>query len=275
MKTLACALPLALLGTSPPEAPLQDPAPDDEARAQLVATLAAAGVDLDFERRCLSIDVRVLVKHDLLEYLLVGPGGASHESLLSTEVQGSVIHTALLALGLEPGKNAEWVPRDPPPTDEERRQGASPYDVRPPEGDGVLPYLAWREGGDTYFYRVEDLVANLQTNRAMRRHRWVFLGSRFIEVREGEPEVFAADFLQNLMSVSYFPEGNALFTAALEECADQTIWLANAWLVPPSGSELRLVLALDPLTGPTALGEDFVDSLPVVVAPPADPGGRR
>ncbi len=206
------------------------------AQDELAATLAAEGIALDREAGLVSIGAEILVRDELLEYLLVGPRGQTHESLLVTTVRPSLLNAALLTLGVEPGTNARWSP----PTDDGREQP-----VVAPTGDGFELWLAWREDDEVYRYRVDDLVTNLSTGRNMPRHRWVFLGSRFASLGEGDEEVFLADVEGNLVNIAYFYEGNTLLTAALEACADQTIWVANAWLLPPRGSAVRLIFARD------------------------------
>lgn len=236
MKTLFPA-PLFLAAT------LAGPTQDADASANrqdsvaLDQVLAQSGMRLDADLGVVSIPAAVLVKDDLLEYLLVGPRGAAHESLFVTDVRPSVLNAALLLLGVEPGANARWEPvEDPAPDGEEGR-------VVPPAGDGFLLYAAWREDEEIYFFRVEDLLSNLETGRSMRRHRWVFLGSRFHAPREGEPEVFVADVEQNLINVAFFFQGNTLLTAALPECLEQTIWVANPWLLPPRDTRVALLFA--------------------------------
>jgi hypothetical protein len=254
---------LSLLGSADedqrPAAPSEDPA----ARA-LVEALSQAGVHLDLAARAAHLDVRVLVKEDLLEYLLVGPGGAAHESLFLTTVEPSMLNAGLLALGVAPGANASYAPVEPPPTLEERKRGAWPYVVTPPRGDGFYLYAAWREAGELFFYRVEDLIANLATNRAMARHRWVFLGSAFVKDPKGEGEVFAADLHRNLINLTFFREGHTLLTAALADCEDQSIWIANPWLLPPAEARVRLIFAREPLA---ELPADWLAELPVIEAP--------
>ncbi len=241
-----------------------------EARRKLVATLAEQGVQIDLEQGLVGVPASVLVRHDLLEYLLVGPTGAAHEALLATDVTPSVLNAALLALGVAQGNNARWTVRDPPPTPEERADGVAPYTVDPPEGDGFYLYLAWREGDEVYRFRVEDLLSNLETGRAMRRHRWVYIGSRFAQLVPGEPEVFAADVEQNLVNVAWFHAGNTLVTAALPQCRRQDIWIANAWLVPPERSAVQLVFARAELE---RLPEAWEAELPLVASPA--PGDSR
>lgn len=247
------------------------PGPEDPAQEALVAELARQGVQLDPAGALVSIAAEVGVRDDLLEYLLVGPAGASHESVFRTEVLPSVLNVALLTLGLEPGTNAAWKPKDPPVTDEELRNGVSPYEVTPPAGDGLYLYVGWREAGEVYFFRMEDLLRNLLTGRAMQRHRWVYLGSRMVFDPDRGAEVFAADIYHNIVNVSFFSEGYTMVTGALPECIEQTIWMANGWLVPARGSPVRLVFSLEPLqTVPTSL----VELLPEVGPQLPDQSGR-
>ncbi len=246
------SLTLALATLVPTGAPF---AQDDEA---LRATLEAEGIGLDLEAGVVVIPADVVVKDDLLEYLLVGPRGAMHESLFATPVRPSLLNAALLSLGVEPGTNARW---------EEGELASGDPDVRLllPQGGGFLLYAAWREGDETYFFRLDDLVSNLDTGRSMRRHRWVFLGSRFKRPREDEPEVFVADLEQNLICLSFFYQGNTLLTAALPECQMQTIWVANPWLVPPRDSRVALIFAKQALE---RLPDSVAATLPVLPETP-------
>jgi hypothetical protein len=266
----AAALLAVLLGYAPfpVQEPAQSGAPSAAERA-LAETLAAGGVDVDFAARALSIEAAVLIKNELLEYVLVGPGGAAHESLFLTEVTPSLLNAGMLALGVEPGTNATWKGVEPAPSLEERRAGKKPFEVVPPAGDGFHVYAAWREGEEVYSYRVEDLIANLKTGRAMVRHVWVFLGSAFIEPSPGKEEVFAADVEQNLVNLTFFREGHTLATAALADCEDQSIWAANPWLLPERGARVRLIFARDRLA---ELPAAWLAELPVVVAP-EEPAG--
>jgi hypothetical protein len=255
----------ALQGTAPSPAEVQQGAGAPSAAERALAeALAAGGVDVDFAARALSIEAAVLIKGDLLEYLLVGPGGAAHESLFLTEVTPSVLNAGMLALGVEKGTNATWEGVEPAPTLEERRKGKQPFRVVPPSGDGFYIYAAWREGGQVYYYRVDDLIANLKTGRSMVRHVWVFLGSTFIEPGPGKDEVFAADLEQNLVNLTFFREGHTLATAALPDCEDQSIWAANPWLLPEREARVRLIFARGPLA---ELPAAWAAGLPVVAAP--------
>lgn len=264
--TLACAL-------TPLPAPVQDSAgPVSAEQLQLEASLLEQGVRLDSLRQVVSIPARVAVPDELLEYLLVGPAGASHESIFVTPVQAGVLNVALLSLGVEPGANASWSPKDPPPTESEVRAGVSPYDVHLPTGDGFYLYAAWRAGDELYFFRVEDLIRNLLRGHSMERHPWVYLGSRMVPDGAGG-EDFAADIYQNLICISYFSEGYTLATGALADCVEQTIWMANAWLLPEPGKDVRILVSRTPLAG---LPAGYFETLPDIAEAPAaeDEAGR-
>jgi hypothetical protein len=241
----------------------QEPVAPPSAEVQrVVEELGKQGVQLDPVLGLASIGATVGVRDDLLEYLLVGPAGASHESVFQTDVMPSVLNVALLALGAERGTNATWRPKDPPVSEAELADGVSPYEVTPPEGDGFYLYVGWLEEGQVYFFQMEDLLRNLLSGRAMKRHRWVYLGSRMVKDDRGQ-EVFAADLYHNIINVSFFSEGYTLLTGALPECLEQTIWMANGWLVPQRGSPVRLVFSRTPLEGlPPGLRELLPDAGP-------------
>ena len=228
----ALAVPLSI--------PAQAPAAATEDTVQ--EALAKEGLMLDREAGVVSMPATVLIKSELLEYLLVGPNGAAHESLFQTRVRPSLLNAALLLLGVEPGRNARL--EDLGRLDE---RGRPAFEVHPPEGDGFYLYVGWREQGETYFFRVEDLVRNLESGRSLRRHRWVYLGSRFVALKPGAPESFLADVDGNLINLSFFFQGNTLLTAGLPECNRQTIWVANEWLLPETGEAVRLFFARAPL----------------------------
>lgn len=248
---------LCLAGASLQDAPPRVP-------QEISTALAEAGLWIDLEHGVLAVPVEVQIREDLLEYLLVGPGGAAHESLFLTQVKPSLVNAALLLLGVEPGHNARVEQSGQSPEGDARRE------IHAPEGDGFYLYAAWREGDETYFFRVEDLIANLSTGRALRRHRWVYLGSRFAQLEPGQPERFLADLEGNLVNLSFFYQGNTLLTAALDECVEQTIWAANAWLVPPRGEPVCLFFARQPLA---SLDPAWIAKLPVARSMPAEDAG--
>jgi hypothetical protein len=268
-------LSLALaLGLSPGpqegvQGPVREPTP---AEKELIARLAEQGVSLDPVQGYCAFAVDVLVRDDLLEYLLVGPAGAVHESGFVTEVPGSVLNVAMLALGAEPGRNAEFRPKDPQPTLEELRAGAKRFDVTPPSGDSLYLYVGWKSGEEVHFFRLEDLIRNLAAGQSMRRHSWVYLGSQMVPSgKKDGSEVFAADLYQNLICIAFFREGHTLLTGALPECVDQGIWMLNSWLLPERGTRLEMFASNARLDAPTPR---MIELLPEVEPPTGEPRKR-
>jgi hypothetical protein len=243
---IASTLALLLLAPGRGPAPGQD-APLTPEEQELVRTLGEQGLTLEPRAGLAALAATVEVDDDLLEYLLVGPGGARHETAFTTAVVPSALNVALLALGAEQGKNALWKLKDPLPTDEERRAGASPYDVEPPTGSSFYLYAGWRRGSEVYFFRMEDLVRNLATGQTMRRSAWVYLGSRMVRNRDTQQEEFAADVYQNLVNIAWFSDGNTLLTGALPECLEQGIWMSNPWILPARGQSVLIVFSREVL----------------------------
>lgn len=255
--------------------------PDDGVRA----AFAAASIQVDRESRTLSFPATIEIRGEALEYLLVTPNGAVHESLFLTTADPEVLAAAFLYIGAKPGENVVYTPVEPPPTREEVRAGAPTHDVQLPEGEPVYLYAAWREPAGAYdeeagaypdetlhFHRVEDLVLDLERQRTLRRHGFVWLGSRMIPgARAADPERFAAAATGNLICTTFFAAGDTLMTTSLPECISQTIWYPNDWMVPRRGGDVMLFASLDELD---ALPESYRESVPFVPEPPRDTSGR-
>lgn len=271
LRTFAVAALLALVARPQDAGPRR---PLTEAERKLVETLAQQDIALDPARGLCVVPADVLVRDDLLEYLLVGPAGAAHESAFMTPATPSVLNVALLALGATPGTNATWRRKDPAPSEAEVKAGASPYEVTLPTGTGFCLYVGWRQGEETYFYRVEDLVRNLSSGLAMKRHEWAYLGSRMVpNGRTGADaaEVFAADVYQNLINIAFFSEGYSLLSGAQQDCVEQGIWALNAWLLPERGTRVALVFARGRIE---SLDAELAARLPLVDGGAASGGGR-
>lgn len=288
----ALALPLAAWGWLPasagsPAGAVQEPAPPTDASAEddaLVAAFGAAGVQVDRDAGALAFFARIEVLNDALEYLLVAPQGAVHESLFVTGTDPEVLAAAALAIGVAEGTNVDYVAVEPPPTREEVRAGARTHEIIVPTGGEVYLYAAWREAAGPvdvatgtfpeetlHFHRIEDLLVDLNRGRTMRRHAWTWLGSRMVPGRaDGAPETFAATQSGNLACVTFFSQGDTLITAGLPECASQTSWRPNVWMIPDRGGEVLLLASPTELAG---LPPSFAQAVPFVEEPDEDDAG--
>lgn len=145
MKRVAC-LVLALSGvvaycagdgessaSRSPSAPAASvPASRDAARVLRLKHLA-----VDLSARTITMDANVCRQSGYLEFLVCEAGTKEHESILHTYARPSDLHAALLALGLAPGKPAQWV-----------GQGDS-FRFVPPCGAGVSITIRWKDQAGT------------------------------------------------------------------------------------------------------------------------------
>jgi hypothetical protein len=263
-----------LLGSFPPlsEATGQDEMTGQdpllaEIQSGLREAFKASGIAFDPDQGMVSIPAQVAITNDLLEYVLVAPHGASHESLFVTGVDPEVLNTALLALGVTPGKGTQWRRKDPAPPADDIKAGTPASEIVPPSGDGFYLYAGWTEGEDTYLRRIEDLVRNLDRGRTLRRHKFVYTGSSLIPASGTRPEQFGASVTGNLINLSFFTAGATIITGADADCIKQTVWLANAWLMPPRGSDVRMFFTRESLE---MIPPHIQTSLPKMDAPSRD-----
>ncbi|MEO0652666.1 MAG: YdjY domain-containing protein [Planctomycetota bacterium] len=239
--------------------------------AALRGLFEGAGIRFEPELGRLSIDGAIATRDDLLEFLLVGPNGSGYESLLRTDVDPTLLNTALLALGLEAGRNARWVYADDgaavaPPEGQRADKGGrwlEGRDVRldAPDGDGLLIYVGWSKDGEDFFFRIEDLIGNVEALKPLPRQRWTYIGSRFVPDPDSDGELFLAALEQNLVNIAWFPDGNTLLTSSAPVCERQDIWAGNPWIVPDPGTPVRIVFSRELVH---ALPEELAAQLPVI-----------
>jgi hypothetical protein len=212
--------------------------------ATLLGTLKKEGVTVDLEARTVAVDAFVNRPGDLLEYVLIHRRGKGHEALLVTEVRPSVLNAGLLALGLTPGKNADFKPRNPLPTPEEAAAGAPTVDVIPPQGTQLWLTVAWSDdAGKRHELPIEDLLIDLHTQRPVVDASFLYLGGRMAPLQRGQPPVFVADYEGNLISCCYLLPENHLVTMRHERApSDQNWWIDDR--CPPPGTAVRVTLHL-------------------------------
>ena len=79
-----------------------EPAVQDQASSQddpvlelLQDAFEEQGIRFDVKDKICAVPASICIREDLLEYLVVGPAGAAHEALLSTQVKPSLLNTRL------------------------------------------------------------------------------------------------------------------------------------------------------------------------------------
>ena len=151
----------------------------------------------------------------LLEYLLVGGQGKTHESLLRTEAQAFHLQIGLLLLGIEG-------PMSPPD------QHGMPGNVA---GDPLKISLGYDDKGKDRLVRPEDWM-RCEDRPITTPLSWVFNGSFVYEGR------FAAQLEQSLVAI--FQDPVALINNTSKGAENDEIWFVNEKAVPPAGTPVTV-----------------------------------
>ncbi len=122
-----------------------------------------------------------------LEFLLVAPGGATHESLFAATAKGEHLKRALEIVGLSEGK--------------EKRMGRG-Y-LEKPTGDRVKISVRFKhsETGETTVVRVEEWLMDFRLEGKPEMVGWVFTGSQEQFRPELNRSLFEADLKGNLIAM--------------------------------------------------------------------------
>lgn len=215
----ACALVLASACAS------QQPTDAGAVAKEMLEQFQKEGIVFDGKAKTVSIQATVNAAPDPIEYLLIHRRGKRHEAVFITDSKPSILNAALMLLGLQPGQNATYKEKDPPPSAEEIEKGADPLVVTPPKGGTFWMTVAWKDkDGQRREYAVEDLLLDMTTRVAVTKAEWVFLGGRLARLYKNDPEVFVADFEGNLISTCYLSPDNHLGTMSHERGRDDHNW---------------------------------------------------
>lgn len=224
--------------------PAQSPDPAELVK-EVMQQFKDEGIVLDGKAKTVTIDAVVNQPPDPIEYLLIHRRGKMHEAMFFTQSKPSVLNAALLMLGMQPGKNASYEEKTPPPTLEEIEKGADPIIVHPPSGQQIWMTVKWEgKDGKQVEYCVDDLILNLRTEKPLRDAKWFYLGGRMAQIYKNEPPVFVADMEGNLASTCYMIPENHLVTVAHADARNDGCW----WLTdkcPEPGTKVKFVFHRD------------------------------
>lgn len=170
-----------------------------------------------------------------LEYVLVTTEGATHESLLSTEVQPADLHFAMLLLGAKGAGILTPGPDEAPPTQIDKA-----YLEHAPrlKGDSIQIAVRWTAGTGKKTTPVEDWIINTESKKAAARGPWIYTGSMFQggQFRAQSEGAFAA--------LVTYPA--ALINNPRKGSDNDLVWEVNKKTVPPVDTPVTIVIKLDP-----------------------------
>lgn len=156
-----------------------------------------------------------------------------HEAIVATAASARLVHAALLAIGLEPGRPVSFDP-----------------EYVAAEGPAVEVRVRWTDdAGHPHDRRAQDLIRQA-VSKAPLDADWVFAGSVFWKDPADGQEHYQADG-GDLICVSNFPTATLDLPLESSPSNDALMFEAFAERVPPRGTPVELVLSAK-RAGPTA-----------------------
>lgn len=200
------------------------PAPPTSQAVPIVADfrLFQPGVAIDWQRRAVRVDARVVLCSGPLEFLACF-GGKEHESILRFEASATHIYMALGLIGLQPGRPPRW---------DETRQA-----YLPAEGDLVDLSIEYDEEGITRHVDGSDWLATCEYTRPPVARPWIFAGSK-----PGADGVLAADRTGEGVALVDMP-GALLALSRGHVSRNDDLWVEAApAAIPPLRTPVRVIL---------------------------------
>jgi hypothetical protein len=190
---------------------------------------------IDKEKNTISFPGKINMSNGVLEYLLVGPQGSTHESLLVTDVPVSDVHTAMLLIGAKGAGLHAPSPEQQPPgqiTDE--------YLKTAPElkGDRIFINVKWQGKEGEKEVPAEDLIVRSTTKKPAERGPWLYNGSMF-----GADGKFLAQQEQAFAALLTYPV--ALMNNPRKAQENDNLWEVNEKSVPPVETPVQISIRLD------------------------------
>lgn len=229
---LACFPAVLLAAASAAEA-------DDPAESDAAATAIAAPADrhpalhrlspteevwIDRERGEVVVGGSVALDDGLLEFFACPAGTKEHESVVAVAASARLVHAALLAVGLEPGKPVSFDP-----------------EYRPATGPRIRVTMRWTDAdGVVLEADARGWIRNTRTGKALETD-WVFAGSAFWTDPADGREYYQADG-GDLLCVSNFPTATLDLPVESSQSNEALLFEVFKERVPPRETPVEMIL---------------------------------
>jgi hypothetical protein len=207
-------------------------------------------VTFDVKKKQVRVEAEALAVDAPLEFFCVQNGGSEHESVLRTPAKPSHIHTALLAIGLKPGRPVQF--------------SEALKKWQPPQGPPLHVNVEFAgKDGKTVSVPAYRLMRDHTTKKEMKPMSWIYAGSRVMD--DG---TFAADATGYVISVVNF-DLTLIDIPDVASNSNETLeWERNPDVAPPQGTKVTMVI--EP-AGDAAKGKAPADAERGNDARPKDP----
>ncbi len=209
---------------SPAEATAPPPAPPDR-HPELRRLSPTDEIWLDLEKKQVVVGGKVALTEGVLEVFACPEMSKEHEAVVATKCPARMVHAGLLAIGLETGAPARFVPEYVPPT-----------------GSKVKIRVRWKDADGKMQERpAQEWVRNTETNEALNAD-WVFVGSGFWRDPADGTEHYEAD-AGDMICLSNFPSAMLDIPLESSDSNEELLFETFEERVPPHGTPVELVLS--------------------------------
>jgi len=198
------------------------------APAKLIRLNPDYNVWIDPVRKRVVMTGEIVLREGPLELFACLKGTKEHEAIVAVETKAFVVHSALLAVGAEPGSPVRFLPK-----------------YTPAHGVKIDVTVYWTDkGGKRRKARAQDWVLNNQTKKPLAQD-WVFGGSGFWRDEQSGEEFYQAED-GDFICVSNF--ASAMLDLPIESSGANDALLFEAYTkrIPPLKTRVTLVLTPRP-----------------------------
>ena len=227
----------SLLAQAPPEfKPPKEIAP---------GILEIGAVRLDKNAGTVAFPAKINMDDGLIEYLMVSPDGATHESVLVSDVPPQEVHMAMVLLGAK-GMAQPQNGKAPERIDAEFLANAPKL-----TGDRISLVVKWKDkdgkeqSAPPERWLVRKIFEAKKPSKVVTAEDgpWLYTGSYFYENR------FAAQSEGAFASVVTLP--SALINNPRTGSNDDHVWFVKKEAVPPVGTPVEFIIKLEPEKDPS------------------------
>jgi len=179
---------------------------------------------IDREAKRVVVGGRVALDKGLLEFFACPEGTKEHESVVAVSASARLVHAALLAIGLEPGKPVSFDP-----------------EYRPAMGPRIRVTMRWTDTeGRSQEADGRQWIRNTRTGKTLETD-WVFAGSAFWTDPTDGQEYYQADG-GDLICVSNFPTATLDLPIESSQSNEALLFEVNEDRVPKVGTVVEMEL---------------------------------
>jgi hypothetical protein len=205
--------------------PLQADEPTPNRHPDLKRLSPTEDVWIDLAAKQVVVGGTVCLDKGPIEYFACPEDTKDYESLVAVTSSARLVHTALLAIGLQPGSPVSFDPEYVAAT-----------------GPVVKVQMRWQDAaGDTKVVPAQEWIRDTRSGAAM-KERWVFAGSSFWTDPADGKEYYQADG-GDLICLSNFPTAMLDLPIPSTQSNEALLFEAFEGRVPPVGTAVELLLS--------------------------------